>query len=59
CSCSHFMPAPMFEKMLVESAKKAGVTVRQIEARQQSPDHPILLGSSETDYLKFYILQIV
>ncbi len=59
CSCSHFMPAPMFEKMLVESAKKTGVTVRQIEARQQSPDHPILLGSSETDYLKFYILQIV
>ena len=59
CSCSHFMPAPLFEKMLTESARTAGVTLRQIEARQQSPDHPILLASSETDYLKFYILQVV
>ena len=32
---------------------------RQIEARQQSPDHPILWNVPETDYLKFYLFQVV
>ena len=35
------------------------LSLRQIEARQQSPDHPILWNVPETDYLKFYIFQIV
>ena len=33
--------------------------LRQIEARQQSPDHPILWNVPETYYLKFYIFQVV
>ena len=37
----------------------AGVELRQIEARQQSPDHPILWNVPETDYLKFYLFQVV
>jgi 23S rRNA (cytosine1962-C5)-methyltransferase len=57
-SCSHFMRDDLFRKMLVECAAEAGVKLRQIEARQQSPDHPILWGVPETDYLKFYIFQI-
>ncbi len=59
CSCSHFMPSKMFEKMLKEAAGEAQVTLRQIEMRQQSPDHPILINVPETDYLKFYIFQVV
>jgi len=59
CSCSHFMPSELFEKMLDEAAKDAGVSLRQIEARQQAPDHPILRGVKETDYLKFYIFQVI
>ncbi|MDY6313882.1 MAG: class I SAM-dependent rRNA methyltransferase [Clostridia bacterium] len=59
CSCSHFMPAAMFEKMLKEAASESTVSLRQIEARQQSPDHPILWNVPETDYLKFYIFQVV
>ncbi len=58
-SCSHFMSAPLFEKMLREAAADAGVELRQIEARQQSPDHPILWSVPETDYLKFYLFQVV
>lgn len=42
CSCSHFMPAARFEQMLHEAAGDANVSLRQIEARQQAPDHPIL-----------------
>ena len=59
CSCSHFMSDEMFRRMLREAAQDAGVTLRQIEARQQAPDHPILPGVPETDYLKFYLLQVV
>ena len=58
-SCSHFMPTELFEKMLVRAASDAGVQLRQIEQRQQAPDHPILWNVPETDYLKFYLFQVV
>ena len=58
-SCSHFMPAELFVKTLRAAAADAGVELRQIEARQQAPDHPILWNVPETDYLKFYIFQVV
>ena len=58
-SCSHFMPAEQFEKMLRAAALDAGVELRQIEARQQAPDHPILWNVPETDYLMFYLFQVV
>lgn len=59
CSCSHFMRDDLFRKMLDDAAHDAGVSLRQIEARAQSPDHPILRNVPETDYLKFYLFQIV
>ena len=59
CSCSHFMRDSIFCQMIHAAAEDAGVSLRQIEARQQSPDHPILWNVPETDYLKFYIFQIV
>ena len=40
--------------MLHAAAADAGVQLRQIEARQQSPDHPILWNVPETNYLKFF-----
>lgn len=59
CSCSHFMTEALFCDMLRSAAFDAGVSLRQIEARQQSPDHPILWNVPETNYLKFYLFQIV
>ena len=59
CSCSHFATAEKFEAMLRSAAHDAGVQLRQIEARQQACDHPILWGVEETDYLKFYLFQVV
>ena len=59
CSCSHFMADELFIRMLRSAAADAGVALRQIEARQQAPDHPILWNVPETDYLKFYLFQIV
>ncbi|MTS14731.1 class I SAM-dependent rRNA methyltransferase [Ruthenibacterium lactatiformans] len=58
CSCSHFATDVMFRAVLADAARDAGVQLRQIEARQQSPDHPILWGVDETNYLKFYLFQV-
>ncbi|MDD3346752.1 class I SAM-dependent rRNA methyltransferase [Oscillibacter sp.] len=59
CSCSHFATEEKFLAMLQSAARDAGVQLRQIEARQQSCDHPILWGVDETNYLKFYLFQVV
>lgn len=58
-SCSHFIGFPIFEKMLIESAKESGRTVRIMEIKSQSPDHPSLLSAEETQYLKFFVMQVV
>ena len=59
CSCSHFATEELFIKMLHSAARDAGVQLRQIEARQQCADHPILWGVEETNYLKFFLFQVV
>lgn len=59
CSCSHFATEELFIKMLRSAARDAGVQLRQIECRQQCADHPILWGVKETNYLKFFIFQVV
>ena len=58
-SCSHFMPEELYVKMLMEAAKENNMTLKQISYSQQGKDHPIILSSNQTDYLKFYILQVV
>ena len=59
CSCSHFMDTERFKHVVASAAHDAGVQLRQIEERQQAPDHPIVWGVPETDYLKFFIFQVV
>ena len=59
CSCSHFATEELFIKMLRSAARDAGVQLRQIECRQQCADHPILWAVEETNYLKFFIFQVV
>lgn len=58
-SCSHFMENELFVKMLHSAARDANVKLREVEVRKQAPDHPILWNVPETEYLKFYIFQIV
>lgn len=59
CSCSHFMTDKLFRKMLISAAGEASVSLKQVEGRTQAPDHPIMWNIPETDYLKFYIFQVV
>ena len=59
CSCSHFMDTARFRRMLASAAHDADVQLRQVEERQQAPDHPIVWGIPETHYLKFFLFQVV
>ncbi len=59
CSCSHFMAEDMLKRVVAEAAHDANVQLRQVEIRQQAPDHPIVWGIPETNYLKFFIFQVV
>ncbi len=59
CSCSHYMTPTLFEQMLQDAARDAKKVVRLVEYRNQAKDHPMLLGSNESLYLKCYILQVM
>ena len=55
CSCSQAVTEPDFLAMLSSAALDAHRTVRILEKRTQSQDHPILLNVPETYYLKCII----
>lgn len=59
CSCSHHVDPDLFMDIIYNAAIDARRKVRLIEFRSQAKDHPILLASEETQYLKCAILQIV
>ncbi len=59
CTCSHFMDNENFSKAIDQAARSVHKRLRQVEFRQQSPDHPINWSSTESSYLKFYIFQVV
>jgi len=57
CSCSHHFSEAMLLETVASAALDAGRTLRVIERRTQSQDHPILLTVPETHYLKCLIFQ--
>ena len=59
CSCSQHMTRDLLAQAIAEAAHDAGVQLKQVEERQQAPDHPILWGVPETHYLDFFIFQVV
>jgi 23S rRNA (cytosine1962-C5)-methyltransferase len=59
CSCSQHMTRDLLAQAIAEAAHDANVQLRQVEERQQAPDHPILWGVPETHYLDFFIFQVV
>ena len=59
CSCSHFMTRDLLAQAIAEAAHHTNVQLKQIEERQQAPDHPILWGVPESHYLDFFIFQVI
>jgi 23S rRNA (cytosine1962-C5)-methyltransferase len=59
CSCSHHLSERALLELVAGAALDAGRTLRVLERRTQSQDHPILLTVPETLYLKCLILEVV
>ena len=59
CSCSQHMTRDLLARALAEAAHDANVQLKQVEERQQAPDHPILWGFPPSHYLDFFIFQVV
>ncbi|HLW51938.1 MAG TPA: class I SAM-dependent rRNA methyltransferase [Candidatus Angelobacter sp.] len=58
CSCSFVVSEADFLDVLTQAAQDAHRSVRVLEKRSQSRDHPFLLGIPETMYLKCIILSV-
>jgi 23S rRNA (cytosine1962-C5)-methyltransferase len=56
-SCSYNLSESKFLEILRESEKDLGCTLRIIERRGQSADHPVLLSFPESFYLKCLFLE--
>ena len=57
CTCSHHLDRETFLDTLRKAASQSGRTIRLVEMRGQSYDHPVLLSCPETEYLKCAVLQ--
>jgi len=56
-SCSYNLSESKFMEILRDCEKAAGVTLRIVESRTQSADHPVLLTFPESFYLKCLFLE--
>ena len=58
CSCSQHIDNSLFMDILYKAAHDAKRTLRLIEFRSQAKDHPILMASGETQYIKCAVMQV-
>jgi 23S rRNA (cytosine1962-C5)-methyltransferase len=59
CSCSHHLSESALLELVAQASLDANRTLRVLERRTQSQDHPILLTVPETLYLKCLILEVL
>lgn len=57
-SCSQHFSLDLFLSMIQDAAKDAKKRVQLLQLNIQGTDHPTLIGSEETLYLKFVILRV-
>lgn len=58
-SCSHHLSESNFVELLQEAAMDARRKVQILERGMQGPDHPVLLGFPESNYLKCFFLRVL
>ncbi len=59
CSCSHHFSEAALLDVVAQASLDARRTLRVLERRTQSQDHPILLTAPETMYLKCLVLEVL
>jgi len=57
-SCTNLVQPEHFLEVIEMAAKDARRKLRQVVFQPQSPDHPIIHGLENTNYLKFLIVQV-
>ncbi|MBN2432114.1 MAG: class I SAM-dependent rRNA methyltransferase [Acidobacteria bacterium] len=58
CSCSYYIDAPQFQKILFLAAMDAGHEVQIVAKRPQPPDHPLNVFHPESEYLKSFFCKV-
>jgi 23S rRNA (cytosine1962-C5)-methyltransferase len=58
CSCSYHVSEAEFLKVVADAAHDAHRTLRVLERRGQSKDHPVLMNVPESSYLKCLVLSV-
>jgi 23S rRNA (cytosine1962-C5)-methyltransferase len=58
-SCSHHVTAEDWDELLQRAATETGSTLRLRNRLGQASDHPVLVNSAETEYLRGYVLEKV
>ncbi len=58
CSCSHHVSPAEFLEVITQAGRDVHRTIRIVENRGQSKDHPMLLTVPETGYLKCFIMHV-
>lgn len=57
-SCTSLVNAELFLEIIDIAAKDARRKLRQVTFQAQAPDHPIIRGIENTQYLKFLIVEV-
>jgi 23S rRNA (cytosine1962-C5)-methyltransferase len=57
-SCTSLVNAELFLEIIDAAAKDAKRKLRQVSFQTQAPDHPIIRGIENTQYLKFLIVEV-
>ena len=57
-SCTNLVTPDQFLQTIEMAAKDARKKIKQVTFQQQSPDHPIIWGMENTNYLKFLIVEV-
>lgn len=57
-SCTNLVNPHLFYETIEMAAKDARRSLRQVVFQAQSPDHPIVRGLENTNYLKFLVVQV-
>jgi 23S rRNA (cytosine1962-C5)-methyltransferase len=58
-SCTNLVSPELFLQIIAMAAKDARRKIRQVSFQTQAPDHPIIWGMENTQYLKFLIVEVV
>ena len=59
CSCSYYFDENTFYSMVMHAAKDSHKSVQVLQKRGAAPDHPVLVGYPQSEYLKCAVCRVL